>query len=117
VTEIRQSSEEWQWIFGKTPKFTISRKFTSEKHRTELSVIFHFEKGRIQSSEIICDSSVPHIMEFTVRLQNDLIGRRLHGEDLNPVLQVSDMSPLDSEHMAVKQWIVNCCVEALCTGV
>ncbi|XP_055997503.1 lipoyltransferase 1, mitochondrial-like isoform X2 [Ostrea edulis] len=117
VTEIRKSAEEWQWIFGRTPKFTTKRKFTSKKHKIELSVIFNFEKGRIQSSEIICDSNVPHVMEFTVRLQNDLTGRRLHREDLNPVLQASDLSPLDCKQEEVKQWIVDCCVGALCTGV
>ncbi|XP_062566215.1 lipoyltransferase 1, mitochondrial-like [Saccostrea cucullata] len=117
VTQIRQASEDWEWIFGRTPKFTLDRKFTSNKLKAELSVIFNFDKGRIISSEIICHCSVPDISEFTAWLQKGFTGQRLHREDLDKVLQVPNVSQFDFDQVTLMQWIVHCCSQTLCTGV
>ncbi|XP_022318020.2 lipoyl amidotransferase LIPT1, mitochondrial-like isoform X2 [Crassostrea virginica] len=117
VTEINKASKDWEWVFGKTPKFSIKRTFTSGELRTELSVSCHFEKGRIKTAEIMCDYRTPCVEEFTDRLQRELTGRRLHREDLHQTLNDYDLSQFDQKHSAVISWIIQSCVQALGTGV
>lgn len=117
MSEIRKLAEGWEWKFGKTPKFSTNRTFTSDKLGTELSVICNFEKGRIHEAEIACDCSIPRVKEYTDILRRELLGQRLCREDLNQVLQVHDLSPLVKQEELVIEWINQCCVQALCTGV
>lgn len=80
-------------------------------------MICNFEKGRIHEAEIACDCSIPRVKEYTDILRRELLGQRLCREDLNQVLQVHDLSPLVKQEELMIEWINQCCVQALCTGV
>lgn len=48
ITEIKNTFQDWEWCFGKTPKFTICKTYPSHALNTEhVTATLTVDKGRI----------------------------------------------------------------------
>jgi len=90
VTDSREELTSWPWMFGKTPKFSLHRKFTGHMFHDKqcsISVDLLIEKGKVSDVTIEDQSGV---MEGLLTLvlsfyREHLIGEELRLENLDSV--------------------------------
>ncbi|EFA10961.1 lipoyl amidotransferase LIPT1, mitochondrial [Tribolium castaneum] len=90
IEEIRDNLQGWQWRFGKTPKFTISRSFTVPEHLIsqdvpdDLKVTMVVEGGKISDVNLyVPPGLVANGFSGNVNVITSLIGHKFSEEALD----------------------------------
>ena len=116
VTKIKEDFEEWQWKFGKTPKFSIDRDFTGHtfnENNCEIRISITVEKGKVSKLDLIEKSQVMDGITSLVQAfyQEHLVGEELTQTNLcntrNNFMDFCDKAFLDrgSEVYKCSAWI------------
>lgn len=75
IAEIQQELRSWEWIYGKTPRFTLI--WPTGEHTSQVHI--HVNRGLIEEidfSKLETDSS--HFKKFADLLINKKIDKKLH---------------------------------------
>ncbi|XP_068672728.1 lipoyl amidotransferase LIPT1, mitochondrial-like isoform X5 [Montipora foliosa] len=84
ITALKKELQEWQWIYGKTPRFsvTFSTNFSSENITSVRMMSYH---GLLENIEIHCDDK--EIRELFTNLVGGLKGARFESGDIERALE------------------------------
>ncbi|CAK8679663.1 unnamed protein product [Clavelina lepadiformis] len=93
VGKYREELSSWEWIFGKTPEFSLKREFLNEA-LGKILIQLHVKKGFIENVEII--PGLDEMVAITTFLQTRMVGCRFSSQDLTHLLS-SLVPPLDQK--------------------
>ena len=108
LIECYREMTSWEWIYAKTPKFTIKRSFKFES--TKFQVIIQVHKGVIDSIDIATSSEDNLLFSSAIDAVLDkLLGTRFWPEDVVDSLKRVEVT---AEDMDLK-WLISS-VGAMC---
>ena len=85
LLEMELELKDWSWIFGKTPKFSISRRFESNPQQMEtrhsMDIGLDVTKGRINDLSIKISEEI--YGEVCTLLENSLNGKKFVQDDIS----------------------------------
>jgi len=108
ITAMKEELQDWQWIYGKTPRFSVT--FSTTLSSKDISVKITSYHGLIEDTDIHCDDKTVHIL-FT-NLVTGLKGTRFNAGaieiSLVTYVNSASLTALDRQLCSqFVQWIVS----------
>ena len=115
IHDLYTTLQSWEWIYAKTPKFTIYRTFSSEGHLepgldpvTRLSVSLEINKGCIEDVRLgVSEGAGEELKQLCVSVKDSLLGQRFWPSDV--ALALSELSDgLTGKRKSLYLWVCHC---------
>ncbi|XP_052086123.1 lipoyltransferase 1, mitochondrial-like [Mytilus californianus] len=107
---------DWEWIYGRTPNFSLTRHFAKNleyyiEHQITINV--NIEKGRISKIDIETNFNETYL-KMRPLIQEHLIGTRFWFNDLQMSLNKIKQESRHFGEIELHSWIGNCLSKVLC---
>ncbi|XP_076084729.1 lipoyl amidotransferase LIPT1, mitochondrial-like isoform X2 [Mytilus galloprovincialis] len=107
---------DWEWIYGRTPNFSLTRHFVKNleyyiEHQITINV--NIEKGRISKIDIETNFNETYL-KMRPLIQEHLIGTRFWLNDLQMSLDTINKESRHFGEIELHSWVVNCLSKVLC---
>lgn len=107
---------DWEWIYGRTPNFSLTRHFAKNleyyiEHQITINV--NIEKGRISKIDIETNFNEVYL-KIRPLIQEHLIGTRFWFNDLQMSLDTIKQESRHFGEIELHSWIVSCLSKILC---
>ncbi|CAC5386044.1 LIPT1 [Mytilus coruscus] len=107
---------DWEWIYGRTPNFSLTRHFAKNleyyiEHQITINV--NIEKGRISKIDIETNFNEIYL-KIRPLIQEHLIGTRFWFNDLQMSLDTIKQESRHFGEIELHSWIVSCLSKILC---
>ncbi|XP_060084041.1 lipoyltransferase 1, mitochondrial-like [Ylistrum balloti] len=118
LDKLQSKLQDWEWIYGKTPKFLLKKHYSQTIHGTHFTVTIATEinKGRIAQLDItFLDTNQNDFIESLLSdVRNIIIGQRFWIPDLKVLLQdlQKDVTVGNHGNQDLFSWIVCCLKDA-----
>ncbi|KAL5013677.1 hypothetical protein ScPMuIL_007947 [Solemya velum] len=119
VGAISRSLREWDWIYGKSPKFSIKRKFVSSSNSVEskCDIDIHTDKGKIVDCHIVVTAGTECLYKFAGQLSEKLENKKLETTELISCLTELSNSCSCKYSAGLEtnscDWLINCIKNSL----
>ena len=120
ITKYYNELLAWDWVYGKTPPFTITRNFKKLIKTVENIICFEskIEKGKIHNLQINTYNIAPVNPKVFTTLQLGLEGIRLDDQDVLKALSHVKMEWIQhrlytTENHDLLDWLLLCVIETL----
>ncbi|KAK3088822.1 hypothetical protein FSP39_024198 [Pinctada imbricata] len=126
LLKLKHDLEQWEWVYGRTPKFSLTRNFTYNDYGEHLVLKLNIEidKGLIMDIGIDVSGLSQEeqvITEFISKFKEILIGRRLWTADILELIDnfTRDFKKTDTDlntyypWYEIIQWISSCLKKTL----
>ena len=113
IRKMTEALEQWDWIYGKTPKFTVLRSFSKRYENTNINsdISLEINKGRITNIEVELNSALDiGEQDILARMKARLVGKRFWFEEIDPVLLEYQN---DTYSTSTIKWICSCILATL----
>ena len=111
----------WDWIFGKTPPFTIERNFENifdDKNKANFDLKVKIEKGRLTDMKINFHTEEDIGLDCVHSLERNLDGCRLCNEDITSLLSQVKTDWISSDFYSTQtQEVLDWCLQCVLQGI
>lgn len=107
---------DWEWIYGRTPNFSLTRHFANNLEyyiEHQITVNVSIEKGRISKIDIETNFNETYL-KMRPLIQEHLIGTRFWLNDLQMSLNMINQESRHFGEVELHSWVVNCLSKVLC---
>ena len=120
VQKFKDELKQEDWIYGKTPKFTLCRTFTStgfEHSPVECAFTIHIDKGRI--NDVLIETSIDDLKtkEFVSYMVNGLRDKRFWNSDIQDFIDETTQQFVEDRGHVIQNkkfdWILRCLRQTL----
>ncbi|XP_063406908.1 lipoyl amidotransferase LIPT1, mitochondrial-like [Mytilus trossulus] len=107
---------DWEWIYGRTPNFSLTRHFAKNLEyyiEHQITVNVSIEKGRISKIDIETNFNETYL-KMRPLIQEHIIGTRFWLNDLQMSLNMINQESRHFGEVELHSWVVNCLSKVLC---